>query len=203
MYNDTYYLVNHHLQNLKSDGTPEEDHSKWPVVQEKIICTTGAVRTPAYYSDSGYYPITAPKEIVVKDDDLIGGDGPTICDYEYTLNQYNLLVNYNVPEGYDAPDSIEDTLYYTANYSYESPAIEGLEADMHVVSGTMPHNDVVVTVNYSVPVPPSPDNPENINAQTGDSNFWIIVGLIAIVVIAGGAAFVVARRKKNNTKPKH
>ena len=129
-------------------------------------------------------------------------DGETIWDYYYTLNdqKYTLTVNYHVPDGYEAPASVEKSLYYTARYSVPSPNIDGLVVDTPIVEGSMPLNNLIVDVDYAVP--PSPDNPENYNAQTGDSNFWMIIGLIAIFVVAGGVTYVVARKRKNY-KPKY
>ena len=89
--------------------------------------------------------------------------------------------------------------------------IDGEESDI----ADLPSNELNYSVTFKayfepVPVPPDPPtpptpptpDPEIVNAQTGDSNLWLIIGLITVIVMAGGATVVIARRKKNH-KPKH
>ena len=51
-------------------------------------------------------------------------------------------------DGSEAAESHEETLPYQSDYSVTSPDITGYTADNSVVSGTMPANDVAVTVTY-------------------------------------------------------
>ena len=67
----------------------------------------------------------------------------------YTKNSYKLKINYVYEDGSEAAASHEDTLSYQSDYSVESPVIEGYTANNLVVSGTMPANDVEVTVTYT------------------------------------------------------
>ena len=67
----------------------------------------------------------------------------------YTKNSYNLKINYVYEDGSKAAESHEAELPYQSDYSVESPVIEGYTANNLVVSGTMPANDVEVTVTYT------------------------------------------------------
>ena len=66
----------------------------------------------------------------------------------YTKNSYKLKINYVYEDGSEAAKSHEATLPYQSDYSVTSPDITGYTADNSVVSGTMPANDVAVTVTY-------------------------------------------------------
>ena len=66
----------------------------------------------------------------------------------YTKNSYNLKINYEYEDGSEAAASHEEMLPYQSDYSVTSPDITGYTADKSVVSGTMPANDVAVTVTY-------------------------------------------------------
>ncbi|MGN1310924.1 MAG: MucBP domain-containing protein, partial [Clostridia bacterium] len=68
----------------------------------------------------------------------------------YKINSYNLTVNYVYEDGSKAAETYTDTLNYNETYSVTSPVIEGYTADKLVVSGTMPANDVTVTVTYKI-----------------------------------------------------
>ena len=67
----------------------------------------------------------------------------------YTKNSYNLKINYEYEDGSEAAASHEEMLPYQSDYSVTSPDITGYTADKSVVSGTMPANDVEVTVTYT------------------------------------------------------
>ncbi len=66
----------------------------------------------------------------------------------YTANTYSLTIRYT-----GAPSAVPDhtrTVVYGSAYSVESPAVTGYSPDTPVVSGTMPAEDLVVEVSYSV-----------------------------------------------------
>ena len=67
----------------------------------------------------------------------------------YTKNSYNLKINYVYEDGSEAAESHEAELPYQSDYSVTSPDITGYKADKLDVSGTMPANDVEVTVTYT------------------------------------------------------
>ena len=66
----------------------------------------------------------------------------------YTANTYSLTIRYT-----GAPSAVPDhtrTVAYGSAYSVESPAVTGYSPDTPVISGTMPAEDLVVEVSYSV-----------------------------------------------------
>ena len=68
----------------------------------------------------------------------------------YNVNNYNLTIHYVYADNTTAADDHTETLAFGAEYSVESPAITGYTADQTTVSGTMPAQDVEVTVTYGV-----------------------------------------------------
>ena len=66
----------------------------------------------------------------------------------YDTNAYTLTVNYQYPDGSEAATTHTESVKYTVGYSVESPVITGYTADQLTVSGTMPAEDVTVTVVY-------------------------------------------------------
>ena len=69
--------------------------------------------------------------------------------FYYKKNTAKLTINYVYEDGSKAAESHEAELPYQSDYSVESPVIEGYTANNLVVSGTMPANDVEVTVTYT------------------------------------------------------
>ena len=67
----------------------------------------------------------------------------------YTKNSYNLKINYVYEDGSEAAESHKAELPYQSDYSVTSPDITGYKADKLDVRGTMPANDVEVTVTYT------------------------------------------------------
>ena len=67
---------------------------------------------------------------------------------KFKKNGYKLKINYVYEDGSEAAESHEATLPYQSEYNVESPVIDGYTADKLDVSGTMPANDVAVTVTY-------------------------------------------------------
>ncbi|MBQ1652788.1 MAG: MucBP domain-containing protein, partial [Bacteroidales bacterium] len=69
---------------------------------------------------------------------------------EFVANSYNLTVHYVYADNTTAaPDHTESVTFGTA-YSVTSPVIPGYTTEQLVVEGTMPAQDVVVTVTYNV-----------------------------------------------------
>lgn len=60
-----------------------------------------------------------------------------------------LSIAYDVPEGYDKPETHIELVSVGSEYSVPSPAIEGLTADTETVSGTMTDEYVIATVTYT------------------------------------------------------
>ena len=68
----------------------------------------------------------------------------------YKINNHNLTINYIYEDGSQAANTYTDALDYNEDYSVKSPTITGYTADKTLVSGTMPDEDVTVTVVYSI-----------------------------------------------------
>ncbi len=69
---------------------------------------------------------------------------------------YNLTVNYRYENGSQAAQSLTRSLTAGSSYEITSPTIEGYTADRPIVSGTMPEEDLTVTVTYTAVPPPEP-----------------------------------------------
>ncbi|MBR5983111.1 MAG: fibronectin type III domain-containing protein, partial [Bacteroidales bacterium] len=67
----------------------------------------------------------------------------------FSVNSYNLTIHYRYADDSEAAEDYTATLNYGEEYSVESPAIDYYTADQLVVSGTMPAEDVEVTVIYN------------------------------------------------------
>ncbi|MBR4584108.1 MAG: MucBP domain-containing protein, partial [Bacteroidales bacterium] len=68
----------------------------------------------------------------------------------YTANNYNLTIHYVYEDNTEARPDYTAQFAYGAEYSVESPVIECYTANTPVVEGTMPAEDHVVTVTYTV-----------------------------------------------------
>ena len=102
----------------------------------------GEIVTPTTTEVTGYTLVPG------QETSLTIGDGNNVLDLYYTKNSYNLKINYEYEDGSEAAASHEEMLPYQSDYSVTSPDITGYTADNSVVSGTMPANDVAVTVTY-------------------------------------------------------
>ncbi|MBO4875011.1 MAG: choice-of-anchor J domain-containing protein [Bacteroidales bacterium] len=68
----------------------------------------------------------------------------------YNVNNYNLTIHYVYADNTEARPDYTAQVAYNATYSVESPVIECYTANTLVVEGTMPAQDVDVTVIYNV-----------------------------------------------------
>lgn len=90
---------------------------------------------------------------------ISGTVGTTDITYNvnYTRNSYTLKINYVYGEdvfdesiiGAEAKPGVSYSVTYGSEYSYSAPAIDGFFASADVISGTMPADDVEVTVYYN------------------------------------------------------
>ena len=78
----------------------------------------------------------------------IGGADETFT-VTYYPSTYTVKVNYTVPEGYAAPSSVSKSGTVGTEYSFDTPAIEGLVPDKTNVSGKIGSADETFTVAYS------------------------------------------------------
>ena len=112
------------------------------------------------------YEITSPAiEGYTADKPVVSGTMPAedlIVTVTYTAvpppepQTYTLTVNYRYENGSQAAQPVTRSLTAGSSYEITSPAIEGYTADKPVVSGTMPAEDLIVTVTYTAVPPPEP-----------------------------------------------
>ena len=141
----------------------------------------------AYSVDSpaitGYTPDIATVSGTMRD---VNGVEVTV---KYAANPYILTINYVMSDGSEAPAAHTETLTIGAPYSVTSPAVDGftVESGKEVVAGTMPADDVTVTVNYSINsytvkfvVPAAPYTHDANNSTvvdiTDDATYTVIAG---------------------------
>ena len=74
--------------------------------------------------------------------------GDTTVYAKWTPNDYTLTIHYQFTNGTQAAPDYSASVTYSAEYSVESPIVEGYTPDQTVVSGTMPAENVEVTVTY-------------------------------------------------------
>ena len=79
----------------------------------------------------------------------VAADGSLVLKLYFKLNQFQLTINYVYADGTTAATSHSETLTVGNTYSVNSPTINGYTADKTVVSGTMPAENVEVTVTYT------------------------------------------------------
>lgn len=79
----------------------------------------------------------------------VAADGSLVLKLYFKLNQFQLTINYVYADGTTAATSHSETLTVGKDYTVTSPTIDGYTADTTVVSGTMPAENVEVTVTYS------------------------------------------------------
>lgn len=80
---------------------------------------------------------------------IVAADGSLVLKLYFKLNQFQLTINYVYEDGSEAATSYNETLTVGKDYTVTSPTIDGYTADTTVVSGTMPAENVEVTVIYS------------------------------------------------------
>ena len=78
------------------------------------------------------------------------GTADVIVDVVYSINSYNLTINYKYADGTQAAPAHSESINYNVAYSVTSPVITGYTADQAVVSGTMGTADVTVNVVYNI-----------------------------------------------------
>ena len=86
------------------------------------------------------------------DDSTITFDGTMPAHDVYAIavyNVYHLDITYVMSDGSEAPAAYSETVEYNDDYSVASPEVEGYTADVATVEGTMPAEDVAVTVTYT------------------------------------------------------
>ncbi len=67
----------------------------------------------------------------------------------FTANSYNLTIHYVFADDSEAAPDYTESVVFGTPYSVESPVIAGYTASIDTVAGTMPADDVTVTVRYT------------------------------------------------------
>ena len=78
------------------------------------------------------------------------GTADVTVDVVYSINSYNLTINYKYADGTQAAPAHSESINYNVAYSVTSPVITGYTADQAVVSGTMGTANVTVNVVYNI-----------------------------------------------------
>ena len=71
---------------------------------------------------------------------------------QWNINSHNLTIHYIYSNQTAAAEDYTATLDYGASYNVASPTIEGYTPDKATISGTMPDEDVEVTVTYGTDI---------------------------------------------------
>ena len=79
--------------------------------------------------------------------DKIPADNITLYA-KWTKSLYTLTINYVYEDGSKAYDSYVNIVEYGETYTVTSPSIETLLPDVPTVTGTMPANDLTITITY-------------------------------------------------------
>ena len=79
----------------------------------------------------------------------VGTTGNKTFYAKNTINSYTLTIYYKYTDNTTAASTHTETVQYNATYSVTSPTVTGYTPDQAVVSGTMPADNVTVTVVYS------------------------------------------------------
>ena len=109
-----------------------------------------------FYAEGAKYEIPSPdvKDLAPSIRTVTGNMGRSdiTVNVSYFKTSHTLTINYNVPEGYQKPESFTTQVKEGDPYARRSPTIDGLEARPFTVHGDMGKEDITVEVTYS-PLP--------------------------------------------------
>ena len=129
------YTVEHYKQLL--DGTYPDD----PDERETLQGQEGTMTQAEAKNYPGFTAGTVQQKQITK-------QGVTVRIY-YDRNKHTLTIDYVDQAGKPVAPQHTATLRYEATYDVSSPAVAGYTPDKQKVSGTMPDQDVKVTVTYT------------------------------------------------------
>ena len=143
---DTKYTVEFYYQN--------DDGATYPSTASKTDPRTGTTDATVSVTnadkeakeDGKYVYDTTAANV---ESGKVAADGSLVLKLYFKLNQFQLTINYVYEDGSEAATSHSSTLTVGNTYSVTSPTIDGYKADKTVVEGTMPAENVEVTVTYS------------------------------------------------------
>lgn len=133
--NQYNYTVEYYIDNVKNDSMTETDKA-------------------AFGSEINSYTDKCPDGYALeKTENLpltIGvNESENVIKVFYKKNVFNLTIHYVYAEGGTAANDYAASVTFGDPYSVNSPVIDGYTADTTVVSGTMPAENVEVTVTYT------------------------------------------------------
>ena len=129
------YTVEHYKQLL--DGT----YPTAPDEREPLQGQEGTMTQAEAKNYPGFTAGTVQQKQITK-------QGVTVRIY-YDRNEHTLTIDYVDQDGKTVAPQHTATLRYEATYDVSSPAVAGYTPDKQKVSGTMPDQDVKVTVTYT------------------------------------------------------
>ena len=128
------YTVEYYIDGVKNDSLTETAQAEYGAV-----ISTYPDKCPANYKLDKTEPLPL----------TIGVSGNVIKVY-YVKNVFTLTIHYRYAEGGTAAaDHVASGLVPGTEYSVPSPVIPGYTVDQATVSGSMPAQDVIVTVTYT------------------------------------------------------
>ena len=133
--NQYSYTVEYYIDNVKNALMTETDKAAFgsEINSYKDKCPTGYA-----FDKVENLPLT------------IGvNESENVINVFYKKNVFDLTIHYVYAEGGTAADDHTESVTFNDPYNVTSPTINGYTADKTVVSGTMPANNVEVTVTYT------------------------------------------------------
>ena len=133
--NQYNYTVEYYIDNVKNDSMTETDKAAFgsEINSYKDKCPTGYA-----FDKVENLPLT------------IGvNESENVIKVFYKKNVFDLTIHYVYAEGGTAANDYKASVIFGNPYSVTSPVIDGYTADKTVVSGTMPAENVEVTVIYT------------------------------------------------------
>ena len=133
--NQYNYTVEYYIDNVKNDSMTVTGNADFGSVINSYTdkCPTG-------------YALEKTENLPL----TIGvNESENVIKVFYKKNVFNLTIHYVYAEGGTAAEDHTDSVTFNDTYSVTSPTINGYTADTTVVSGTMPAENVEVTVTYT------------------------------------------------------
>ena len=133
--NQYNYTVEYYIDNEKKDSMTETAQADFG---DTINSYTDKCPTGYAFDKVDNLPLTIGED-----------ESANVIKVFYKKNVFNLTIHYVYAEGGTAAEDHTDSVTFNGTYSVTSPTINGYTADTTVVSGTMPAENVEVTVTYT------------------------------------------------------
>ncbi len=145
-----------------------------------------------YYQFAGWKPSEPTNETVVTSNLVYQAEFTPVHDENNNgiadeEELYTLTIHYVYARGEEASSDYQEEVSYHSTYTVDSPVIEYYHADQTVVTGTMPENNVEVTVTYI----PDHDVNENGIADEVDTKYQITFEALEHGTLEGTTEFSV------------